>query len=359
MARRKVDVSMIQGLVQGAVGQEVTRGAKLSIDPNFPVFSTPVNEDILVYFPRVNCTTDENGETMNVLTSLVHDYKKGNSFGKIRCIHGLTGNDLFNTLGYDGTCPACEAVNECWDLFNKKLANEAKRMGVDPQNDPSNVLKSIKETLRGEMDMKGADEYVTFPIVIIPQKAKMTPSDDAANNLKCVYVTWRKKRYVDSILSALDSLRNNPGHPAGLFWYWKFSYDTNGKQANARDAAKNAKYNIITDAEDLKYLIPACEEKAKNFTIVKAAEVIVANQFMYKEDMVEEVDKIMAKTRTFNELANTIEGSVALPAGANPLANFGGQIADTSSATKTEEAPQVNLGVQSGFGGMGSPVKFG
>jgi hypothetical protein len=368
MARRKVDVSMLQDLMTGAEGQEVSRGSRLTTDPNFPVFQTPVNEDILVYIPRTNVVSSENGETMRVLESHIHDYKKGQSFGRMRCINGLAGTPAYDALGFDGTCPACEAVSECWDLYNKKLAVEAERLGVDPQNDPSNILKTVKETLRGEMDMKSSVEYVTFPIVIIPQKAKMIAADDAQNNLKVVFVTWRKKRYEDSILAALDTLRNNPGHPAGMFWYWKFTYNTEGKQANARDAALNAKYSPITDAADLQYLVAPCEEKAKDFTLLKATEVIVANQFMYKEDMVEEVDKIMSKTRTFLELSGSGAGAAtAIPASTNPLANFGGQIPEqTTPVTQpvtgdlgvAPQAPQTSQIPQApSFGG--SPVKFG
>ena len=362
---------MLSGLVKGTVGQEVSRGARLTDDPNFPVFQTPVNEDILVYFPKTNVVSNENGETMEVLESHIHDYKKGQAFGRMRCINGLQGNEFFDALGYDGTCPACEAVGECWELYNKKLAAEAKRLGVDPQNDPTNVLKTIKENIRSEMDMKGAEEYVTFPIVIIPQKVKMIPADDAAKNLKCVFVTWRKKRYQDSILAALDTLRNNPGHPAGLFWYWKFTYDTQGKQPTAMLAAKNAKYSVITDAADMQSLIPACEEKAKDFTNIKAAEVIVANQFMYKDDIIEEVDKIMAKTRTFNELAGAgISDAPALGEAASPLANFGAKAepAQITGNLGTAEAPTAPATPQfgatapaTGFGAptAGSPVQFG
>lgn len=359
MARRKVDVNLLQDLMKGAEGQEVSRGARLTTDPNFPVFQTPVGEDILVYFPRTNMISDENGETMGVLRSHIHDYKKGQSYGRIRCISGLSNTPAYDALGYDGTCPACEAVDDCWKLYNKKLAVEAKKLGVDPQNDPAGVLKPLRSTLASEMDMKAAEEYVTFPIVIIPQKAKMVVADDAVNNLKTVFVTWKKKRYEDSIISNLDSLRNNPGHPGGMFWFWKFTYNTEGKQANARDAAKNAKYTPITDAADLQYLVAACEESAKNFTLQKATEVIVANQWMYKEDMEADVKAIMEKTRTFLEIAGASDVSAnALPSATNPLAAFG--VTDGSNDIRV--APTGDIGVAqtaSVAPEMGSPVKFG
>ena len=114
--------------------------------------------------------------------------------------------------------------------------------------------------------MKGAEEYVTFPIVIIPTKGKMQPTDDAIDNLRVEFVTWRRKRYEDNILAALDTLMVNPGHPAGMYWVWKFSYNTEGKQANARDSAKNAKYVPITDSGAMAFL--------NKFTALEEAERI-------------------------------------------------------------------------------------
>lgn len=331
-ARRVVDTSMLQGLVEGASTQEVQKGTPRSTDPNFPVFQTPVNEDIIVYIPRTNMRVDENGEDMLYLSAFTHDGRIGKQFVSLRCISGLAGNPMFDALGYDGTCPACEANQESWELYRVKLQAEARRLGIDPQTDTADTLKPIRENILKEMDLKNAEEYVTFPIVIIPTKGKFLPADDAMDKLQAVYVTWRKKRYQDTLLAALDSMMVNPGHPAGMFWFWKFSYDTQGKQANARDSARNAKYSPIIDAQAVavfdKFRAKA-EDKAKGFTLVKAAEVIVANQFMYKEDIEVEVNKIMARTRQMLDLAKMSNGTPGLvAAGAaspseNPLASFG------------------------------------
>lgn len=347
---RKVDLSLLAQLNAGAENQEIKKGSSKTTDKNFPVFSTPVNEDILVYIPKTNLVATENGEDMKLLNVFIHDYKQGQGFGQLRCINGLSGG-VYDMLGYDGTCPACEAMKDAWELYNRKLKAEATKLGIDPQNDPGEVLKSARTKILGEMDMKNPEEYVTFPVVIIPLKGKMQPADDALANLKVQFVTWRRKRYEDNILAALDTLMVNPGHPAGMFWVWKFSYNTEGKQANARDSAKNAKYTPITDSAALSILsklTSACEDAAKDFTNEKATEVIVANQFMYKEDLDKEVDKIMSKTRSLLEISDI--GSVAQPqltAGANPLASFGGAIGTT------QPEGTANLGV------AGNPVKFG
>lgn len=331
MARRTIDPSMLAGLVEGSMSQEVKKGSSKSIDPNFPVFSTPVNEDIIVYIPKVNVISTENGEEMSVLPALIHDAKIGKQFKSIRCIHGLTGG-FYDQLGYDGSCPSCEGMAEVWELYNAKMAAEAKRMGVDLQNDPNDTMKPIREKLLRDMDLKGAEEFVTFPICIIPTKARFTPADNAEQEIKTVFVQWRKKRYEEKIIKGLDSLINNPGHPAGMFWFWQFTYDAKGKQHTAMDSARNARYSPINDpgfAETFNRFIPICEEQAKEFTILKAAEVVVANQFSFKEDIEAEVGKVLAKTRNQLEViklggteALAIEGGQ--PASAeNALANFG------------------------------------
>lgn len=357
---KKVDMSILTQAMEGAQHQELQKGSPRTLDPKFPVFSTPVNQDILVYIPRVNMVNGENGETMQLLSTFIHDYKKGQGYGQLRCINGLTPaiNPVYEVLGYDGSCPACQGMSEVWELYNRKLSEAARKLGVDPQNDPGNVLKSAKDKIREEMDLKSPEEYVTFPIVIIPTTGKMQPAPDAHKNLVVQFVTWRKKRYEDNILAPLETLMTNPGHPAGMYWVWKFSYNTEGKQANARDSAKNAKYNIITEAqavEFLKQFTPFCEEAAKEFTNAKAVQVLVANQFLYKEDIDKEVSGIMAKTRSLLEISDV--NSVATPQiggmiGGNPLAGFGGNLgAPASPQTETPATPNAapSFGDAGGF----------
>ncbi len=333
---RKVDVSLLAQLNAGVEKQEIKKGGfSRTSDPKFPVFSTPINTDILVYIPNTNVVQTENGSEMKLMNVHTHTYREGNITGMLRCISGLEGGVYSEVLGYDGTCPACDAVKDCWALYNRKLEAEAQKLGIDPQNDTGDVLKATRRKILDEMDMKGTEEYVTFPIVIIPtQEKSIKPTPDALKNLQVQFVVWTKKRYEKNIIGALDSLMENPGHPGGMFWVWKFSYDTGGKQANARDSAKNAKYMPITDGNFLNVLNPAkatLDATAKEFTNEKAAEVIISNQFMYKEDLEEKVNKIMAKTRSLLSLSET--ESLGAPAlGSNPLANFGGALTDGSDS---------------------------
>lgn len=333
MARKVVDPTKLVGLVNLASNQEIVKGVPLSSDPkNFPVFRTPVNDSILVYIPRTNVIQAEQGEVLQVLHSHLHSVKIGNRFSSYRCISGLTGNELFDELEYDGTCPACEATAEAWELYNFKMSTEAAKMGIDPQNDPADALKPTRERILGEMDIRGSEPHVTFPIIIIPTKGRFQPSDDAHEKLEGVFVQWREQRYNDSIIKALNSMMNNPGHPGGQFMLWDFTYDTKGKPATPRDSAKNANYSVITDGQALQMLEPyrqLAEQKASEFTLVKATEVVIANNFLFKSDYSEEIDKAMRHTRQMLSLSKTGGGQPAIgggqPAigGGNPLAGFG------------------------------------
>jgi len=341
MARPKIDPTKLVGMVDSARNQEAVGGFSLTDDPNFPTMPTPVNKKVLVYIPTVGLRRDEGGvETWDVLTALVHRYKQAKNTNTFRCIHGLAG-DAFDELGYDGTCPACEAVNEGWELFNAKLDHIAQMKGIDRQNDPGNALKDDRAKANAERPIDGAEEFIAFPVVVIPWDAKnQVPEPNALEEMKPYFVYWRKERFDDSLMKQVNSLIPAPTHPAGLFWIWDFTYDTGGKQPNARDSAKNASYSIIQSAQLIQQWEPLrqkAEELAKDFTIYKAAEVLKPVQFMTKEELTREVGKIMSKTRAI--LAR-------LQAGASAAEVFGGV-----------QAPQANPLLGAGQGQ--SPAQLG
>lgn len=350
--RKPIDPTMLAQLVSGSQGQEIQNGTPRTTDPNFPLFATPVNQDIMVYIPKTNVRVDESGEVMDVLKSHLHSIKLGRSNQLLRCINGLSGNEAFDYLGYDGTCPACEGMQEVWELYNMKYAQEAKRLGIDPENDPNDTLKETRTKLLGEQAMKPAEAYVTFPVAILPSVSKFVPKENADDEVKVVFVQWREQRYKDAILGGIDSLPTNPGHPAGLLWLWKFSYDTKGKQPTAMLSAKNAKYTPVQDSATValfQHYMNVAEEKAKEFTIIKAAEVIVSNQYLFRDEIAEKVDKVLVQTRQLIETAK-VSGGMAITAGqptgqlgaGNPLASFGqveGSLGGEQNAQPVGTAP--------------------
>ncbi|MNL91165.1 hypothetical protein D3C81_08950 [compost metagenome] len=354
--RRKVDASQLTALVAGTEGQVVSGGVRKTYDPAFPVFGTPINKDVLVYIPRTNVLTTENGEILKMLEFHAHDYTKGKQYGTIRCIHGLQ-NEIFDALGYDGTCPACEAMEGIWDLYNAKLDAACAKNGVNREDDNSETVKSFRSQFSREMDLKKADEYVVFPIVIIPFTGKFVPTEEALETLEPQYVCWKKKRYEECIASEFEALIDPPEHMGGTFMIWRYTYKVDaGKAPNARDSAKNAKFAIVTDAKLLskyEYLVAKAEEVASPFTVEKAAEVIVAAEFLFKEDIEAEVQSIMKRTNTMLELMQVQE---AAPTGAVQIAAGSSDVDNALSGFKIDTA-KGDLGTEATPAGAG-PVQF-
>lgn len=349
MKRRTVDASKIAGLVTQAKNQEVVKGTPRTRDPKFPLMTTPVNTKVLVYIPRTNVVQDESGETMQVLQSHQHALKIGRGFSNVRCISGLTGNDLFDELGYDGTCPACDALPEVWDLYNTKQDAEIKRQGLDKDADNKDALKAFREVALRERAVKESEEFVAFPVVIIPSTG-FKLNDNALAESKAFFVQWRKERYEKLIGKALEAIPSTPEHPGGMFFMWDFTYDTKGKQATAMDSARELTITAITDSASLetyKTVQDNAEKIAEEFTVNKAAEVIVASEFLYKEDLEKEINRAMTSTRETLALsqAGGLAGSPQLTApvaGSNPLLAFGSETTGNLGETPAPATPQAD-----------------
>lgn len=301
------DASKLNAMLNASQGQVAVHGVQRSIDPKFPMFQIPVDTDVIVYFPRTNLIQTENGEDMQVVSSVLHNVLNGKFYSKVRCIKGLDA-DVFKDFGYDGSCPICDAQAECWDLAQLKIEKRAKEMGRNPDDDAED-MKNMRSTIRGEMAIKSTDNFVTLPIVVIPKAEKRAaPAENALEDMKAYFVTWSKKVYTDMVLSALETLEENPGHPAGLFFVGKYTYDTKGKKPNARDAAREAQYLLLQNQKSCKGLIEKAEELAKDFTLVKAIEVLTEEQFMPMEDIQKMVNRTMKDTRRLLAVLNKEEG---------------------------------------------------
>lgn len=330
-------------LINARAGQTVNKPYG-STDANFPLFKTPVNQKILVYIPTLNLVDNGDGtQTNNLLYSAVHKYSVGKQFGDITCIKGFPmDNPVAEVLGYVGhTCPACDALNECWDLVNKKTETMARQIGVDPSNDRDETLKPYRQKYISEMVLQKPTEQVTFPIVVLPSKNNK-PTEDAMEKMEGYYVTMSKQRYFEKVCAGLDGLFDNPGHIAGRWMWWNFIYDTGGAQAIARDAAKNAKFLIIQEAPALAALQPyvaKAEEIGAKFTNEKAIEVLTALEPKEYSEIKSATDRVMKETRIMLSAMET--GTVtSLPttSAEQALANFGATPAETAQTAITDKA---------------------
>ena len=310
MVKRKVDANLIAQMSAELKAQEAPASAySKTDDANFPVFSVPLDKQLIVYIPKTPVTVNADGvEVENPCISYQHAVRDGNSYANIRCINGLH-NDA---LGFDGDCPLCNAVSEAYQVYSKKLAIRAKALHVDITKDSSNpLLQPVKTELAGEMPVKRAEKFLTFPIVVLTEDATK-PIDP--KDFKVYFWDVREQHLKDKFYKALNAGNISLGaaptaaavSPFGRFFSFDYRYDTKGAQPNKMQAAKNVQYTMLDgNALGIAQFIPTLENLAAPFTDAKAVEVVRSVQLWYKEDLQKRTDDIMGASRAFLLQADT------------------------------------------------------
>ena len=154
------------------------------------------------------------------------------------------------------------------------------------------------------------------------------------------FVTMAKQRYEEKVCAGLDALFDNPGHIAGRWMTWKFTYDTKGAQPNARDAAKNAQFLIIDNSAAINALQPFVEKAEQigaEFTNEKALEVLTALEPQSYDDIKRITDRVMKETRNTLVAMEAGSSAAALPNSTEQaLAAFGAVAESVESAESTD-----------------------
>lgn len=346
MNKRNINPALMEKLLSGTANQEVKPSFELTSDPNFPFYKIPMDEkgtplNNVVYFPRSVIKVVDGEETYAPLTLYAHRCRQGKSYPSYRCTASLS-DEVYSELGYDGECPFCSAVPECWDLYNKKLKITARERGIDLDNDTTDALKSERQNLLSEMAIKNADEMVIFPIVVISNTG-FVPRSPADVVCKPYYHVMRMQTFMDKIITPLQQRPIPINHPAGLFYSFQYAYDTKGKPANARDAGKNAQYIPLLDEQTIGALNPyveMAEKAAEQFTAVQAAMCYIPGEFLTKDEQTKIVDNLMKQTRSL--IASLEAGETATAAlGANSVA---GALAAFGATPVQTEVPQISAG---------------
>lgn len=289
-----------------------------SIDPNkYPVFETPVNKKLLVYVPN-HVEVDELGEHLRCDRGAFHNVRAGRSFLTIRCTNGITED----SVGYDGTCPVCDAIGECWDLYNYELKEQARIKGVSVDDDPNELLKQTKRDLATNMAVKRAEIWITFPIVVVETKeGKLEPKVNEKGLLegKLQWYSIRESTYKDKWESAFDTMDNN--HPAGSWFIMNFTYDSASGKHDKMNSARNLKvsYKPMRGYEQWeKYW----DDLSESWDRKAAASTVIANFYLSHDDMRQAVNEAMASTRAKLQMFQAAEGTPVAPAGipASPAA---------------------------------------
>ena len=262
--------------------QDINKGNSVVHDPDFPVFPTPIDKKVLVYIPK----------TTELFTSVVHEVKSGNTFAKVRCVHGL--DEEFAQFGYTGECPFCQKLQTVWDNFDMKMNLKAREVGVDRDNDPDGLLKGTKTKLLREMPIKNAQKYVVVPVVVIGEGSDGKLYDEG----KPYFVFWTWDRWVKKVQSELE---DEGALGQSVFMRWSFTYDTKGKQATAMESAKALTTKVISPSEIMKSRQKEYEELLKDFTTLKAVDNIKALNFYEYKDIEAQANKLVERVERENE----------------------------------------------------------
>lgn len=347
---------------------EQTSGSSIvkSWDENFPVFTPPAGNKVLVYIPNHTVVTPDGATILRADRCGIHACRDGKQFTSIRCTYGIESE----TLHLDGhTCPLCDSVQKCWELYNRQYADMCRARAIDPETeDGYKQAQPIRDQLREKFAVGKAEIWLTFPIVVIDCEERDgmctgVPKLDKGGKLtgKPYFYSVRESTYTDKWVKGLDSLSVDTiiTHPAGTWAVLNYIVtDSNNKvvqNPKPRDAAKALSVNYKAFGKKYAQWANYFDEMTKDWTPEKAAEVVVANNLRDLDEMNEANDQLMKKTNDTLALLDASGAPRMLAPSSAPavggsaeevLANFGG-----------EAVPNVGMGAAPV--GAGAPVVDG
>lgn len=299
--------------------QQIQKVSK-SLDPvNFPVFEVPTGKKVLIYVPNHTVDT-ENGKELAMDKPLIHPVQEGNSYGNYRCISGIVANDANGNVIFNGTCPLCDGVSVPWTLANLRIKQKCMQLKLDPNDKENPQVKTIRSSEFSARMIKEAMRYFTFPIVVINTKNDdgKTPATDADGQYICTPMWYHisEAQYTKVWEPVLEGIAENDESigedenvtPGGRFFTLNFIYDTKGKEANKRDAARNLSI-IARNFKNSGELKTALDEATKEWTPSKARETVVTNLLYSYDDLEAAANDILAgPTDMINLLTASLEG---------------------------------------------------
>lgn len=283
-------------------GQDLQRTTPKTLDPDFPLWETLVNDKALIYVP--NFTRENANGERELLTerAFIHDIRLGNSFMRVRSTQGL--NDLPEVLGISGDDPLAQAEQLNWELYNEKADIKAIQLGVADARSDDDSMKAARRALLNAFTVKQAREFITFPIIHIETEKGANGMNDPRKILKGpdgkpvtkVYyyqvslATFEKQFKV--IIDTLDLDQTLGGQ------FYVFSYDT-GKKTEELDNPKRDSGLAFSATLSAMQAIgvegrAALDALAVDFTLEKARETIISLMLLddeAHEDMAQQAMK--------------------------------------------------------------------
>lgn len=299
-----------------------------STDPvNFPVFETPINKKVLVYVPNHRVTNAEGAEEMRMDKGAFHAVISGGQYMSLRCYSGIYNEEE----GYDGSCPLCDTQNDIWELYRKEYASIAKAKGIDPDNDPEDLLKPVRQELTRNMVVKAPEVWYTFPIVVIEcEEGTTNPKIGEDNKLKFqpMWYSIRESTYIDKWAKAFETMADSPTHPAGNWFVLNFTYTPKSGKHDKMGSARALQVGCKQMSSDYVQWADYFNKLTEEWDAFKAQETVIANQYYDLEDVKKMADEAMKPVRQKLEIFELKEqtgvGAIAQTNNAQQaLAGFG------------------------------------
>lgn len=299
--------SQVAQASQAQTGKKVT---EKSIDPiNFPVFETPVNRKVLIYVPN-HRTEDELGIRLRMDKGAFHQVIAQGGYHSVRCLSGI----ILEEENYDGTCPLCDVLPECWDLYHKQYEETAKMKGIDVNNDPEDSLKAVRQDLTKKMVVKGAEVWYTFPIVEIDcEEGKTVPKKNAEGQLsgKVVWYSIREQTYKEKWEKAFEAMEEECA--AGAWFVLNFTYESKSGQHDKMGSARALQVVYKPMGETYASWATYYDQLTEGWTPQKATETVIANFFLEMEEVQEVTDVAMQPVRDKLAMLNMVAGGIGVP----------------------------------------------
>lgn len=294
-----------QAAVTSASAQQTGKSVRIkSYDPNFPVFDVPINQKVLVYIPNHTIMGPDGAMMLRMDKFAAHPVIDGRSYGDVRCTAGV----VVEELGLDGSCPLCDGLNDCWELYKHQYADIAKSKGIDPQSpEAQEGLKQSRIDLIQKMAIKQADVWYTFPIVVIDCEDRdgvktVVPRKDAEGKIKGtpMWYSIRERTYMEKWMAGFDSLDADDGtnhtSPAGMWAILNFTYTPKSGNHDKMGSAKALKvtFKTMTGYDEWATYFDTLTEE---WTPAKAQEVVVLDVVRDMDENRQVADSLLKPVR--------------------------------------------------------------
>lgn len=224
--KKELTVEEREAITQASARQTGNMSSPKTYDPNYPLFEVPVNQKLLVYIPNHTIVDADGVSKIRADVFTAHECRAGKSFLSVRC----SGEVVSEQLNLDGSCPVCNAISECWELYNYQWRELCKMRGYDPESpEADEALKNEKKELLDQRAVKKAEQYITFPIVVVDcEEGKTVPKKDAQGKLsgKPMFYTIKMSSFDDKWKTAFDALEDDDAsdyNPAGRWAILNFT----------------------------------------------------------------------------------------------------------------------------------------